>query len=288
MRVWPDGVMRVLGALPLPLLRALGAALGWVLYAVVTERRHVVMTNLRLCFPAWDESRRRRIARQIFVCFAQAWLDRGWLWHADTKRLQQRLRLTDPQGVLKAQAPTVLFAPHFVGLDAGWTRLAMESQLRLLTIYTQQSDPVVDAWVKRGRDRLGQVTLFRREDGVKRLLKAMRQGEWLYLLPDMNFGTEESVFVPFYGVAAATVPSLSRFAALTDARVVPVVTFMTAMGYEVRVMEPWTDFPTSDATQDTAIMNARLQIWIDEHPQQYFWVHQRFKSRPPGEASVYG
>jgi KDO2-lipid IV(A) lauroyltransferase len=83
------------------------------------------------------------------------------------------------------------------------------------------------------------------------------------------------------------VPSLSRFAALADARVVPVVTMMTATGYEVRVMEPWTDFPTSDATQDTAIMNARLQNWIDEQPQQYFWVHQRFKSRPPGEASVY-
>jgi KDO2-lipid IV(A) lauroyltransferase len=265
----------------------MGRCLGLLLYAAVPSRRHVVLTNLRLCFPAWDETQRRRIARQVFVCFAQAWLDRGWLWHADLQLLRQRLRLLDPHGVLAEQEPTVLFAPHFVGLDAGWTRLAMESPLRLLTIYTQQSDPRVDAWVKRGRARWGQVTLFRREDGVKRLLKAMRQGEWLYLLPDMNFGTEESVFVPFYGVPAATVPSLSRFAALTQARVVPVVTCMTATGYEVRVMDPWQDFPSADATSDTATMNTRLQVWIDEHPEQYFWVHQRFKSRPPGEPSVY-
>jgi KDO2-lipid IV(A) lauroyltransferase len=247
----------------------------------------VVQTNLRLCFPDWTPTQRKAVARQVFVHFAQAWLDRGWLWHAPRAVLQSRLTLSDPDRVLKADLPTVLFAPHFVGLDAGWTRLAMEEALRLSTIYTQQSDPRVDAWVKQGRARLGRVTLFRREDGVKRLVKSMRQGEWLYLLPDMNFGAQESVFVPFYGVAAATVPSLSRFAALAEARVVPVVTYMTATGYEIRVMEPWPDFPTSDATSDTATMNARLQIWIDAQPAQYFWVHQRFKSRPSGEPSVY-
>lgn len=287
MRLWPDGVMRALGALPLPVLRGLGCALGWLLYGVVPARRHVVLTNLRLCFPDWTEVRRRRTAREVFVRFAQAWLDRGWLWHAAPAVLQRRLTLSDPAGVLQEGVPTLLFAPHFVGLDAGWTRLAMASHLNLLTIYTQQSDPVVDDWVKQGRARLGQVTLFRREDGVKRLVKSMRQGAWLYLLPDMNFGAEESVFVPFYGVSAATVPSLSRFAALAGARVVPVVTVMTAQGYEVRVLTPWSDFPTEDAVADTAMMNLRLQTWIDEQPDQYFWVHQRFKSRPPGEPSVY-
>ena len=207
MRVWPDALMQALGALPLPVLRGLGRVVGAVLYAVVPQRRRVVLTNLRLCFPQWSEPRRRQVARAVFVRFAQAWLDRGWLWHASPELLKRRLRLSDPGDVLGQAQPTVLFAPHFVGLDAGWTRLALENHLRLLTIYTQQSDPGVDAWVKTGRARWGQVRLFRREDGVKRVVKAMRQGEWLYLLPDMNFGAEESIFVPFYGVPAATVPS---------------------------------------------------------------------------------
>jgi len=286
-RVWPDALMQALGALPLPVLRGLGRVVGAVLYAVVPQRRRVVLTNLRLCFPHWSEPRRRQVARAVFVRFAQAWLDRGWLWHASPELLKRRLRLSDPGGVLGQAQPTVLFAPHFVGLDAGWTRLALENHLRLLTIYTQQSDPGVDAWVKTGRARWGQVRLFRREDGVKRVVKAMRQGEWLYLLPDMNFGAEESVFVPFYGVPAATVPSLSRFAHLGQARVVPVVTTLTDQGYDVQVLPPWDDVPSEDASADTAIMNVRLQDWIDAQPEQYFWVHQRFKSRPPGEPSVY-
>lgn len=287
MRVWPDGILCGLGRLPLPLLRGLGRALGLLLYVGVAGRRRVVQTNLRLCFPHWSEAQRSRVTRQVFVAFAQAWLDRGWLWHAPEAVLRQRLSLSDPQGVLSSDQATVFFAPHFVGLDAGWTRLALEPQLRLQTIYTQQSNPAVDRWVRAGRARWGQVTLYQRVDGVKRLIKSLREGVWLYLLPDMNFGAEESLFVPFYGVPAATVPSLPRFAALGQARVVPLLTTLTPQGYEVRVLPAWEDYPSPDVQADTALMNLRLQGWIDAQPEQYFWVHQRFKSRPPGEPSVY-
>jgi KDO2-lipid IV(A) lauroyltransferase len=287
MRWWPDRVMRALGAMPLPWLRVLGSALGLLLYAVVPHRRRVVLTNLRLCFPHWPVAQRQRVARQAFVCFAQAWLDRGWLWHASEAVLRRRLKVLDPHGVLGQSESTVLFAPHFVGLDAGWTALAMQAQLRLQTIYTQQSNPAVDEWVRAGRARLGRVTLFQRVDGVKKLVKSLREGEWLYLLPDMNFGAEESIFVPFYGVPAATVPSLPRFAQLAQARVVPVITTLTPTGYEVRVMPPWAQYPGEDLQADTALMNLRLQDWINDQPAQYYWVHQRFKSRPPGEPAVY-
>jgi KDO2-lipid IV(A) lauroyltransferase len=287
MRLWPDLLMRLLGALPLPVLRGLGWVLGRLLYAVVSGRRRVVDANLRLCFPDWSLSQRQQIAKKVFIAFAQAWLDRGWLWHAPESVLRRRLQLSDPHGLLAQATPTVIFAPHFVGLDAGWTRLALEPHLRLQTIYTQQSNPAVDQWVRAGRERLGQVSLYQRVDGVKRLIKSMRDGVWLYLLPDMNFGAEESVFVPFYGVPAATVPSLPRFASLAQARVVPVVTTMTRQGYQVRVLPAWSDYPGEDVDADTALMNLRLQDWINECPEQYFWVHQRFKSRPPGEPPVY-
>ncbi len=158
---------------------------------------------------------------------------------------------------------------------------------RFTTIYTNQADQVVDAWILAGRQRFGQPRLFGRIDGVKTIVAALRAGEPLYLLPDMNFGVEESVFVPFYGVPAATVPSLSRFAKLGRAKVVPLVTRMTPRGYAVQVMPAWQDFPTDDVVADTALMNQRLQAFIDTMPDQYFWVHKRFKDRPPGAPPVY-
>ena len=279
--------MRLLGRLPLPWVRALGWALGWVLYALVVPRRRVVRANLGLCFPQWSDAQRRALVPQVFIHFAQAWLDRGWLWHGSADVTRQRLSLTGAVDVLGGNEPTVIFAPHFVGLDAGWTALTQQLPRAFITIYTDQADKVVDAWIHAGRSRYGTGRLFGRADGVRSIVAALRAGEPLYLLPDMNFGPEESIFVPFYGVPAATVPSLSRFARLARARVVPVVTRMTRTGYEVQVMPAWDDFPGDDMALDTALMNLRLQGWIDAMPAQYYWVHKRFKTRPPGEPGVY-
>ncbi len=281
------GLLRGLGYLPLPVLRALGVALGLLLFAVVADRRHVVFTNLRTCFPTLTARQRHTLARQTFVHFAQAWLDRSWLWHRSPACIQARVTLSGDVASLSDAQPTVLFAPHFVGLDVGWTALTLNLPLHFTTIFTPQSNAVVDAWVAKGRLRFGQVRLFRREDGVKPIVSALRQHELLYLLPDMNFGPSESVFVPFYGEPAATVPSLSRFAKLGRARVVPVITRMTPAGYEVVVHPAWTDFPSNDALADTATMNLRLQSFIDAMPAQYFWVHKRFKTRPPGAPELY-
>jgi KDO2-lipid IV(A) lauroyltransferase len=115
----------------------------------------------------------------------------------------------------------------------------------------------------------------------------LRDGEKLYLLPDMDFGRKESVFVPFYGVQAATVPSLSRLARLGHARVLTVATRMTPQGYCLEVGPVWPDFPSQDPVADTARMNQVLQAVIDTMPEQYYWVHKRFKTRPEAEPGFY-
>ena len=279
--------LKWLSYLPLTWLRALGAGLGRLLYAVVPSRRHVLLTNLRVCFPALTEMERQTLARQSLVYFAQAWLDRSWLWHRSPQCIQSRVQLIGDVQSLANPQPTVVFAPHFVGLDVGWTALTLQLPLKFTTIFTPQSNRTVDAWVAKGRERFGDVHLLRREDGVKPIVSSLRENALLYLLPDMNFGAKESIFVPFYGEMAATVPSLSRFAKLGRARVVPVTTRMTDQGYEVTVHEPWQDFPTDDVQADTALMNHRLEKLIATMPAQYFWVHQRFKTRPPGAAKIY-
>lgn len=280
-------VLRGLGYLPLSWLRVLGAALGTLLWVVIPSRRRVVSTNLRVCFSHVGEVEREHLTRQTFVYFAQAWLDRSWLWHRSAACIQTRVQLSGEIAALSEATPTVLFAPHFMGLDVGWTALTLNLPLSFTTIFTPQSNAVIDAWVAKGRERFGRVRLFRREDGVKPIVSALRQHELLYLLPDMNFGPSESIFVPFYGEVAATVPSLSRFAKLGRARVVPVITRMTETGYEVVVHPAWQDFPSDDAEADTALMNQRLEAFINTMPAQYFWVHKRFKTRPPGAPELY-
>ncbi|MBV8621457.1 MAG: lipid A biosynthesis acyltransferase [Curvibacter sp.] len=280
-------LMRQLGRLPLPCLRGLGWLLGGLLYLLAVPRRRVVAVNLALCFPEAGAAQRRRWARRAFVYFAQSWLDRGWLWHASREVLNRRIRLIGDWHEFDGQTPTIIFSPHFFGLEAGGMALSLNVPRAFTSIFTPQPNPRVDAWMKAGRSRFGDVRMLNRFDGVKPIVSSLRQGGALYLLPDMNFGPEESIFVPFYGHLAATVPSLSRFARLGRAKVVPVVSRITPEGYEVEVMPAWSGFPTDDVEADTALMNQRLQGWIDRMPDQYYWVHKRFKTRPPGEPPVY-
>ena len=279
--------MRLLAHLPLGFVRGLGWLTGQALFLLAGSRRRVVQVNLALCFPQQSPVWRARVARQTFVRFAQAWLDRSWLWHGSADVARARLRLVGAVDELRGAAPTVIFLPHFYGMDAGWSAVSANVPRRFTTIFTPQRNQRVDAWIHAGRKRLGDIQLFTRFDGVKPVVSALRDGEPLFLLPDMNFGAEESVFVPFYGVPAATVPSLSRFARLGRAKVVPVITRMTPSGYDVEVYPAWNDMPSADLLADTAAMNLRLQAFIDTMPDQYYWVHKRFKTRPEGAPGVY-
>jgi KDO2-lipid IV(A) lauroyltransferase len=279
--------MRAIAPLPLRWVRALGYLLGMLLYRVVWSRRKVVDVNLGLCFPQWSAAQRRRAAREVFIHVAQSFLDRAWLWHADPEVVRRRVVLTGAVRELAGKEATILFCPHFVGLDAGVTAVTQQLPRRFVGIYTKQSNPVVDAWVLKGRYRFGDARPMSRSEGVRDLIAALRAGDVMYLLPDMNFGPDESIFVPFYGVPAATVPSLPRFARLGRAKIVPLITKLTPTGYEVRVLDAWAGYPSGDVEADTALMNRRLQDYIDEMPSQYYWVHKRFKTRPPGEKKVY-
>ena len=283
--VW---LMRALAPLPLPWLRALGDVLGRLLFALARRRRHIALVNLRLAFPAWSEAERMDVARRSFIAFAQSFIDRAWVWHAPDAVVRQRIRLTGAVDELRRPEAAVLFAPHFYGMDAGGAAIMQQAVAKGGSIYSPQSGAATDAWVRAGRERFGDVVLINRRDGVKPVVKSLREGRYLYLLPDMDLGPEESLFVPFFGVPAATVPSLPRLARLGRARVVPTVTRMTPEGYEVQVHPAWTDYPSEDVAADTALMNRRLEEWIRAMPEQYYWVHKRFKTRPAGEPSVYG
>jgi len=279
--------MRVLALLPLPVLRAMGWLIGHALYLLAAPRRRVALRNLALCFPDATEAQRRQWARESFVGFCQTWLDRSWLWFAPREVVLDRVKLTGALDELLGDTPTIIFAPHFYGMDAGGSALTLHTDRAFTSIFTPQPDPAVDVWIRNGRQRFGNVRMLNRGDGVKPILSGLRKGGLLYLLPDMDFGRNDSLFVPFYGVTAATVPSLSRFARLGRAKVISMVTRITPTGYVAELSSAWPGYPTDDAEADTALMNQYLQSYIDVTPGQYYWVHKRFKTRPEGEPSIY-
>jgi KDO2-lipid IV(A) lauroyltransferase len=209
------------------------------------------------------------------------------LWYGPSWLLRRRLKIKGAVDALDQSGPIILLVPHFLGLDAAGIAVTQQLSRSLTNIYTPQSNPVIDTWIFERRQRFGKIKMFERSAGVRDIIKDLKAGGMLALLPDMGFGPEESLYVPFFGVCTTTVPSLSRFARLSKARVIPLLTVMTRNGYDVDFKSAWIDFPTNDVYADTLRMNQAIEAYIQEHPIQYYWVHKRYKHLPPGEASFY-
>ena len=282
-------VLWLLHHLPDRVLAGLGSGLGGVLYRVAGRRRRVADTNLALCFPAWDARTRERIVQAHFCALGRSLLDRGILWWGSRARLERFIRIEGIEQLerLRAQGvPVILLAPHFVGLDAGGVALAM--RMDCVSIYARQKNPVFDRWILRGRSRFGNQQLLARDDGVRSTVRALKSGRPFYYLPDMNFHTRDAIFVPFFGVPAWTVTGLPRLARVAGAVVLTCVTRMRpGGGYVLQLSAPWPDFPSADAEADTLRMNREIEAMVLTMPEQYYWVHRRFKTRPPGTPPRY-
>ena len=281
-------LMWLLHFLPLPVLAALGSAAGAAAFWLVRERREVTRINLAKCFPAMEPGVRERIARAHFRAFGRSLLERAILAWASGERIDRLVRLRGLEH-LRALAgqPVLLLAPHFVGLDAAVTRLTRET--RIAGIYSVQKDRLLSDFFWRIRSRFSDTQQISRQEGIRAAVASVRSGRPFYYLPDQDYGARDSVFVPFFGVPAATVTGLSRLARVTGARVLPCVTRILpgGAGYEVTIEPPWENFPTADAVADTRRMNEYIERKVLEMPEQYLWMHKRFKTRPTGEERFY-
>lgn len=280
------GLMWLVSRLPFPLLAACGLGLGLLLYALGSERRRVTLINLGLCFPSLSASEKSALARRHFALFGRSFLERGLLWWSRPERIRRHVRLEGREHLdaLKGK-PVILLVPHFLGLDAAWTRLSMEYEMA--GIYANQKNPVFNALLYQGRARFGKPLMLSRQDGARRGVKAIQVGYPFFYLPDLDYGPRDAIFTPFFGVPAATITGLSRLARLTGATVVPVIARMTRDGYRITIAAPWCDFPGESIEADTRRMNAFIEAEVAKMPAQYYWLHKRFKTRPPGEKRPY-
>ena len=275
--------------LPFRVLAGLGRCLGYLLYWAARPRRKVGLINLRLCFPEWTEAQRRQVICEHFQLLTISMLERSYLWWSSAERLK---RLVSIEGLEHYDAvkagPVILFAPHFVGLDMGGPRITLAG-LKGASMYSKQNNPLLDKMLLHGRSRFGDNLFLSRQDGLRKMLKTLKQGYTLYYLPDQDFGAKDSVFVPFFGVPTATITGMSRLAAAAKAALVPCIVLRKpdGSGYTVRFYPAWDNYPSEDEVADTRRMNAFLEERILEAPAQYFWLHKRFKTRPEGEERPY-
>ena len=284
------GLLWLLQCLPLGALAALGRGLGRLLWWLGKARRRVALRNLALCFPEQTDAQREALAREHFQWLGRSILERGLLWFASAERLKRLIRVEgDVRLAERSDRPVMWLVPHFMGLDVAGVAVLLFQSRTACSMYQAQSNPAMDAVIRKGRLRFGNAEIFPRSDKALPLFRAIRRGHAFFNLPDMDFGARDAAFVPFFGVPAATLLAPSRMARALGMVVQPVLAEMLpgGQGYRVRFGEPWSHFPTDDPEADTRAMNRWIEEEIRLNPAQYLWVHKRFKTRPPGEPSLY-
>ena len=271
--------------LPFRALAWIGDAVGTALFWLIPERRRVTRINLAKCFPDLPAHERERLARAAFRAFCRGFVDRAVLWWAPPERIKRMVRIEGLEHLEAAGARVVVLAPHFAGIEAAGIRLSIDRDMS--TLYQHQKDPVVDRRLLEGRTRF-RSNIVSRQQGLRKVLRWINAGIPFYYLPDLDFGRKGTTFVPFFGVPAATAVGLSYIARSTGAAVVPCVARMLpAGGYVARFYPAWSDFPSGDEARDARRMMAFIEERVLEMPEQYHWLHKRFKTRPEGEPRFY-
>jgi len=285
---WPAlALMLFMSRMPDRVLWLIGNMLGTIISWFPTPNRHFAERNIELCFPDKSKAERMRMVKQHFRLSGYAMLSLSVAWFAPRERIEQFITLRDRHYLAEAHARgknVILLAPHFIGLDMGGSRLSAERNY--VSMYRKSRDPLLEYLFLR-RKRFGSVVVERMAS-LKPILRMIRQGRPFYYLPDQDMGERASVFVPFFGIAAATVTTVSRIAETTNAAVIPCLTRILPKGrYEVRLYPPLENFPTADPAADAARMNREIEQWVRETPEQYMWSYRRFKTRPNNEPSLY-
>jgi KDO2-lipid IV(A) lauroyltransferase len=286
---WPVLALLVLSAwLPLRVLWLLGNGLGWLFALMPSPGCRIAARNIELCFPELGPEERRKLVRRHFRYCGLAVLSLGITYFAPLWRLKRVVRLEGQDNFDAARSSgknIVLLAPHFITLDIGGMRAGHDKNM--VCMYRQARDPLLEYLFQR-RTRTGAV-LVDRLANLKSLIRYIREGRPFYYLPDQDMGERASVFVPFFGIPAATVTALSRIAESTNAAVVPCVSRILpyGKGFEVRFHPALRNFPTKDPVADAARMNLEIEQWVRQMPEQYMWSYRRFKTRPNQQPSLY-
>ena len=292
-RYWPGwlaaGLLWLLGKTPQRLAIALSHPLGWLMEKSLTRRRHVVARNLERCFPELDAERQGKLLADCFRSLARMLFEVAWSASASERFLR---RVADVEGLHHAEAAlaegrgVLLLTAHFTSLDLVAHRTALEIE-RGGGVYRPLRSPVLEWYQSRARSKWTERMISKND--LRTAVRFLQSGGMLWYAPDQDFGPDRSVFAPFFGIPAATLTVTERLVKLTGCRVVPMFPIYDAVArkYTVRLYPALEGFPSGDVVADLTRINVLMEEHIRQAPEQYWWIHRRFKTRPPGEKPFY-
>lgn len=282
-------LLRLLCLLPHDGRLRLGRAIGWLSEKSVRRWRRIATINLALCFPELSAKERDALRKKHFYAVGMGFIEAGIAWWEKSKALDALVRFEGVEHLKQAVAGkrgVLLLTGHFTTLELGGRIMTYVQPSNAAYIYQRHKNPFFDAALRRNREKHSQLSAIPR-DNTRAMVRALRDKKVVWYVPDQDF-KRQGVFVPFFGVPAMTVSATSHLARMGNALVLPFFLRRLSNGrYLLKILPPLEDFPSGDETADTLRISRLLEQWVRQTPEQYLWIHRRFKTRPPGEKKFY-
>lgn len=291
-RYWPTwlsfGFMLLLAYLPYPLQLRIGRVLGILFYHLGHYRRHITQTNIKLCFPELDALAQKKLVRDIFIANGIGIVESAMGWWRDASMWKSRTTFIGLEHLEKAKQEgrgVLLIGAHFSTLDLAGPLLSLVTDFAVT--YRENKNPLFDTVMKARRARYTKSVLHRND--LRGMVRSLKNGEVVWYAPDQDYGKKYSVFAPFFGVQAATITATARLAKLNNSAVLFLAYHRNIddSGYTLEFTKPIENFPSENDIADATRINNVIEHYIRKQPDQYLWLHRRFKTRPPGEARPY-
>jgi KDO2-lipid IV(A) lauroyltransferase len=290
-RFWPTwiglAILRLLSLLPYSSQLRLGKKVGKLAQKVLKKRAHIARTNIRLCFPQKTSAEQEQLLADHFEAAGMGIFESTLSWWGSDEQLKSLVTIEGVEHLQQAKAGgtgVVLITGHFCTLELAGHMLSLHNLMGAM--YRPMKNPLMDQIILRARKR--RLTPVFERDDIRTMTRSLRKGEAVFYAYDQNYGLDHAQFIPFFGIPAATITTTSRFATMGKALVIPYFPKRMPDGhYVIHVHPPLANFPSGDEFQDTVRINALLEQAIIAAPEQYFWVHRRFKTRPAGCDPVY-
>ncbi|MGJ8525364.1 Lipid A biosynthesis lauroyltransferase [Halomonadaceae bacterium LMG 33818] len=289
---WPTwlmiGALHVAAFLPWKVKIVLGKALGEFGYRFIKRRRHITETNIRLCFPELSADEQAHLVRRIFHANGIGVFETATAWCRDPEHMRYRVIYRGSEYIEKAKAQgkgVLVVGIHFSTLDLGGALHSLFNKADV--VYRRHDNPLFERFMTKARRGIHGNAIDRHD--LRGVIRRIKEGNIVWYSPDQDFGRAASVFAPFFGINAASIRLTAKIARLTGA---PVVPFMFHRNddnrtYTLEYEPALEDFPTGDEIADATRVNDFIERAIRRHPEQYLWLHRRFKTRPEGEPPLY-
>ncbi|MEI6181857.1 MAG: lipid A biosynthesis acyltransferase [Polynucleobacter sp.] len=282
--------LKLLSILPYPLLVSIGYGLGYIAARIPGDRNRVVKINLHLCFPQLNTTEIDLLSKQHWRLLGRSLVEKSIIWLGSRKQLADMIEVKSAVDLI-SRKPRILVNMHFTGIEGSIILSALAKERgwpRTSGFFQRMKNPFFNQKIIEWRNRFGGNSIDR-QGNSKEIIREIRNGDFIIIAPDIDLGTKDSEFVPFFGIETNTITTVSRLSKITGADVCMMTTTLKAdeSGYLCEISEPLKDFPGPDPKIDTARLNQCFEKEILLRPAEYYWVHKRFKNPPGNKTNPY-